>query len=131
MSIARLLTTMSANGGMSFSNNFVVKFNNPPVEPPGTGADYFEMFCNEAQLPNTNTAQGEINGSYVGSGQVKYPHSRIFTEFQLGFLCDANMSSLKFLQDWLDFIFNEEGSNVNRKTLREIQSLSTSSLRPE
>jgi len=131
VSIDRLLTTMSANGGMSFSNNFVVKFTNPPIDPPGTGADYFEMFCNEAQLPNTNTAQGEINGSYVGSGQVKYPHSRIFTEFQLGFLCDANMSSLKFLQDWLDFIFNEEGEDVNRKTLREIQSLTTSSLRPE
>ena len=106
MSIDRLLTTMSANGGMSFSNNFVVKFNNPPVEPPGTGADYFEMFCNEAQLPNTNTAQGEINGSYVGSGQVKYPHSRIFTEFQLGFLCDANMSSVSYTHLTLPTIYS-------------------------
>ena len=123
---------MSANGGMSFSNNFVVKFANPPITPPGgQTSDYFEMFCSEAQLPNTNTAQGEINGSYVGSGQVKYPHSRIFTEFQLGFLCDANMNSLKFLQDWVDYIFDEEGEEVVGKSLTEIQSLSFGPLRAE
>ena len=123
---------MAANGGMSFSNNFVVKFANPPITPPGgQTTDYFEMFCTEAQLPNTNTAQGEINGPYVGAGQIKYPHSRIFTEFQLGFMCDANMSALKFVQDWVDTIFNEEGSDLDAKSLRDLQSLSFGPLRQE
>jgi len=115
---------MAANGGMSFSNNFIVKFLNPPpelTEIPGgftdkngtvSGtSDYFEMFCNEAQLPNTNTAQGQMNGIYVGSGSVNYPHTRVFTELQLGFLCDANMTSLKYMQDWVDYIFAETGDN--------------------
>ena len=111
---------MAANGGMSFSNNFVVKFLNPPggltYVPGGTAgvsgtSDYFEMFCSEAQLPNTNTAQGQMNGIYVGSGSVNYPHTRVFTEFQLGFMCDANMTALKFLQDWVDMIFDEKGEN--------------------
>jgi hypothetical protein len=74
-------------------------------------SDYFEMFCSEAQLPNTNTMQGQMNGIYVGSGSVNYPHTRIFTELQLGFMCDANMTALKFLQDWIDLIFNEVGEN--------------------
>ena len=28
----------------------------------------------------------------MGEGQINYPHTRIFTEFQLGFQCDANMT---------------------------------------
>ena len=126
---------MSAQGGMSFSNNFVVKFLNPPpglTQVPGgytdangtvTGtSDYFEMFCSEAQLPNTNTAQGQTNGIYVGSGSVNYPHTRVFTEFQLGFMCDANMTALKFLQDWVDMIFDEKGDDNSGLTLEGLQT---------
>jgi hypothetical protein len=127
---------MAANGGMSFSNNFVVKFINPPAGltyiPGGTAgvsgtSDYFEMFCSEAQLPNTNTMQGQSNGIYVGSGSVNYPHTRIFTDIQLGFMCDANMTALKYLQDWVDLIFSggdnkEIGENVTAQTLGQMQS---------
>ena len=122
---------MAANGGMSFSNNFVVKFLNPPAGltfiPGGDQgvsgtSDYFEMFCTEAQLPNTNTAQGQMNGIYVGSGQVNYPHTRVFTELQLGFMCDANLTALKFMQDWVDMIFDEGGSNETGLSREEMQS---------
>lgn len=123
---------MAANGGMSFSNNFVVRFLNPPITPPGgQGGDYFEYFCSEAQLPNTNTAQGQINGIYTGSGSIQYPHTRIFTDIQLGFLCDANMSALKFLQDWVDFIFSEGGGNQTAKSLSQMQSLAYGPIRDE
>lgn len=128
MSIDRLLTTMAANGGMSFSNNFVVKFLNPPVGLP-VDEDYFEMFCSEAQLPNTNTAQGNQNGLYLGSGQTSYAHTRVFTEIQLGFMCDANMSALKFLQNWNDFIFSEGGDEVAGQDLRSVQGNTGSSVR--
>ena len=116
---------------MSFSNNFVVKFLNPPAGltfiPGGDQgvsgtSDYFEMFCTEAQLPNTNTAQGQMNGIYVGSGQVNYPHTRVFTELQLGFMCDANLTALKFMQDWVDMIFDEGGSNETGLSREEMQS---------
>ena len=122
---------MAANGGMSFSNNFVVKFLNPPAGltfiPGGDQgvsgtSDYFEMFCTEAQLPDTNTAQGQMNGIYVGSGQVNYPHTRVFTELQLGFMCDANLTALKFMQDWVDMIFDEGGSNETGLSREEMQS---------
>lgn len=119
---------------MSFANNFVVKFINAPFpNPTASGAEYFEMFCSEAQLPNVNTAQGQSNGTYLGSGQVSYPHTRVFTEIQLGFMCDANLTALKYLQDWVDFIFsgqsNEIGENRTSQTLSQMQALTF--VRPE
>ncbi len=104
---------MAARGGMSFSNNFVVKFTNRKVYPRmPSDEDYFEMFCSEAQLPNTNSAKGTANGIHLGSGSVDYMHSRVYTDFQLGFMCDANMTSLKFLQDWVDYIFSGDSDEV-------------------
>ena len=90
---------------MSFSNNFVVSFEGP-------AAAYFdseavEFFCDEAQLPNVNTATGTQNGLYVGLGSVDYPHTRVFTEFQLSFMLDANLNLLKSLNSWYGSIFNE------------------------
>lgn len=132
MSINRFLSTIAANGGMSYSNNFVVRFLNPPITPPGGQVgNYFDYFCSEAQLPNTNTAQGQTTGIYVGSGSVQYPHTRVFTDIQLGFMCDANMSALKFLQDWLDYIFYENGSDQTSKSLGQIQSLAYGPIREE
>ena len=132
MSINSFIATVAANGGMSFSNNFVVRFLNPPITPPGGQAgNYFEYFCSEAQLPNVNTAQGQVNGIYLGSGSVSYPHTRVFSEIQLGFMCDSNMSALKFLQDWVDFIFNETGDDQSAKSLSQMQSLAYGPIRDE
>jgi len=105
VSINRFLSTVAKNGGMSFSNNFVVSFEGP-------AAAYFnseevEFFCDEAQLPNVNTATGTQNGLYVGLGSVDYPHTRVFTEFQLSFMLDANLNLLKSLNLWYGSIFNE------------------------
>jgi len=102
---------------MSFSNNFVVSFEGP-------AAAYFnseevEFFCDEAQLPNVNTATGTQNGLYVGLGSVDYPHTRVFTEFQLSFMLDANLNLLKSLNSWYGSIFNENGIETyleNRST---------------
>jgi hypothetical protein len=132
VSINSFLGTIAANGGMSFSNNFVVRFLNPPVPlPDGATGNYFDYFCSEAQLPNTNTAQGQMNGIYPGSGSVNYPHTRVFSEFQLGFMCDANMTALKFLQDWVDFIFTEGGDTQTGKSLSQMQSLAYGPIREE
>ena len=92
---------MSAQGGMSYSNNFVVKFTND------SGENLFEFLCDEAQLPNVQAASGTLKGRYMGEGQVNYAHTRIFSEFQLGFMCDANLEPLKFLNKWFGEIFGE------------------------
>lgn len=118
---------------MSYSNNFEVKIINPPVFYQDIG-EIVSLFCDEAQLPNTNTAQGSINGLYLGSGAVQYAHTRVFTEIQLGFMLDANLSALKFLNKWMDWIFSGESMEWNdqqsNRSLSQIQSLATTTPRP-
>jgi hypothetical protein len=93
---------------MSFSNNYQVKLLNCPITYTDRD-EIISLFCDEAQLPNTNTAQGQYNGIYVGSGAVSYAHTRVYTEIQLGFMLDANLSALKFLNKWMDFMFSGDG----------------------
>lgn len=134
MSVNNFIETIAKYGGMSFSNNYTVKIINPPVTYEGID-DIVSLFCNETQLPNINTAQGSVNGLYLGSGTVQYPHTRVYTEIQMGFMLDANLSALKFLNKWMDYIFSggsqEWSDQQNNKSLSQIQSLATSSLRPQ
>ena len=110
---------------MSFSNNFQVKIINPPVFFNDLET-IMSLFCDEAQLPNTNAAQGNYNGIYLGSGSVSYPHTRVYTEFQLGFMLDANLSTLKFLNKWMDWIFSGESQEwsdqLTNKSLAQMQA---------
>ena len=110
---------MNANGGMSLANSFVVQIigdNGTPDED-----NIFEFLCDEAQLPNIQAATGTIEGRYTGEGQVNYPHTRVFTEVQLGFQCDANMTPLKYLNNWYGTIFGEPPEE-NAQTLDGISS---------
>ena len=106
MSIDRFLAVMNANGGMSMSNHFLVKLDVPKL---GDG-NIFEFLCDEAQLPNVNAATGTIKGRYLGEGQINYPHTRVFTEMQLGFQCDTRMTPLMFLNEWFGKVFPEYGA---------------------
>ena len=93
---------------MSFANNFIVEIEDLPEQfKGGLGTEYLEMFCDEAQLPNINTATGTQTGLYTGVGSVDYPHTRIFTELQLGFALTSNLDVLKFLNLWYGTIFGE------------------------
>jgi len=98
---------------MSYSNNYIVAFEEVPISYPGL-AEEIEFFCDEAQLPNINTATGTINGLYTGLGGTDYPHTKVFTELQLGFMLDADLSMLKFLNAWHGSIFEETGTDDNR-----------------
>lgn len=128
MSINTFINTIAKYGGMSYSNNFIVKVINPPVTYEDTET-IISLFCDEAQLPNVNTAQGQTNGLYLGSGAINYPHTRVYTEIQLGFMLDANLSALKFLNKWMDFIFsghdNEYSDQQKNLSLTQIQSLAS------
>ena len=124
MSINRFLSRVAADGGMSSSNNFIVKFGRAKAISPPSGFDEMtEFFCDEAQLPNINTAEGQMNGLYLGSGQLKYPHTRVFTELQLGFTLTANMEILKYLNSWHDYIFGERPNPSNPKVQNRVNRL--------
>ena len=65
-----------------------------------------KLMCDEAQLPNTQAATGQLQGRYLGENQVSYPYARFFTDFSLSWMCDVNMSPLKFVTAWHNFIFD-------------------------
>lgn len=94
---------------MASSNNFVVRFSgdNIPIWRKDLQDDFLEVACDEAQLPNVNTATGTQTGLYTGLGSVDYAHTKIFTEVQLGFMLDADLTALKFLNAWYGYVFDE------------------------
>jgi len=126
------MNTIARQGGMSMSNNFDVQFewtnannklkshlkrmgidfNQASADTDDASnankvADVLKMFCEEAQLPNVQAATGTYTGRRMGESQVNYAHTKMYTDFQLGWMCDANMTPLKFLNAWHSFIFQE------------------------
>ena len=105
---------ISTRGGMSLTTGFDVQFDFKTPDRPfaktfysSFNKDVVEMFCDEAQLPNVQSATGQISGRYLGEHAVQYPTGRMFTDVGMGFLCDAELIPLKFFNDWYNFIFGE------------------------
>ena len=108
---------------MAFSNSFMVEFQGLPKEVFDIDpelSDNIKYFCDEAQLPNVNTDTGSIRGMYPGLGIVDYAHTKVYTDLQLGFMCDANMTILKMLNAWHDYMFidGEPGANGSKQENR-------------
>jgi hypothetical protein len=119
-SIDIFLQTIAGAGGMSFSNNWDIEFRYPGATGSENGIlnvlreyttkgqkneQIIRLLCDEAQLPNVSTATGQMNGRYLGSGSVNYAHTRVYSDFSLGWMCDADLTPLKFLTTWNDYIF--------------------------
>ena len=110
--IDEFMTRIGRQRGMSLTTGFDVEFDFPstskfPVDRYKKDKDIITMLCDEAQLPNVQSATGQISGRYLGEQTVQYPHSRMFTDVGLGFLCDGDMLPLKFLHEWYNFIYSE------------------------
>ena len=111
------MTKIGAKGGMSYSTNFDVEFSfGSTSDSPapafvkdfaGEDKNVIQMLCDEAQLPNVQSAVSQRSGRNLGEGPVSYPHTRIFTDISLGFLLDADLTALKFINNWYNYIFNE------------------------
>ena len=119
--ISSFIEATNTKGGMSFSNSFKVDIKGTGMASGGNTDNYgqsgdsmFSFLCDEAQLPNVQAATGTLKGRYLGEGQINYAHTRVFTEFQLGFQCDADMSPLKYLNSWFGQIFGEIPEDGNK-----------------
>ena len=112
--IDEFMNKIGRQKGMSLTTGFDVFFGFPSSHAmlqryyTGGDDDVVHMLCDEAQLPNVQTATGQLSGRYVGESGVQYPHSRMFTDVGLGFLCDAKLTPLKFFNWWYQWMFNEE-----------------------
>jgi len=116
--IDQFMSRIGRKGGMSLTTGFDVYFDNLNSNFAGEfysggNEDIVHMLCDEAQLPNVQSATGQLSGRYLGESGMQYPTSRMFTDISLGFLCDAEMTPLKFFTSWYDFIFSED-TQTNR-----------------
>lgn len=103
------MSKIGAKDGMSLTTNFDIQFNFGKDHIMSDYADdgFINMLCDEAQLPNVQSAVAQRSGRYLGEGPVSYPHTRIFTDVSLGFLMDAQMMPLKFFNRWYTGIFGD------------------------
>ena len=133
------MKSIGAQGGMSLSSGFDVEFDfTSPKKSNSVGeitsrfeSKYYKskdnknvvhMLCDEAQLPNVQSGVAQITGKYLGQGPVSYPHTRIFTDVSLGFMLDADLTPLKFFNEWYNYIFSEELKEESQGRFDEMKS---------
>ena len=159
--IQEIIRLLSDGGGAALSNTFKVTFQEGrKIDSSGSSSKVWDnltkvfpgfikselegdtigkspaamisMFCDEAVLPGMQASTGQINGIYTGSGVFNYPHTRLFNDLTLSWICDANMTPLKFLQVWEDTIFvdyDEAGKEYSIKNQSNSKDLSSQKLR--
>ena len=108
------MSKIGVKGGMSLSTGFDVYFEfSGKTDSSITefyskdDQDVIHMLCDEAQLPNVQSGTAGMN-RYLGEGLVQYPHTRIFTDVSLGFMCDAQMTPYKFFNNWYNQIYGDD-----------------------
>ena len=80
--IDEFMSKIGRQRGMSLTTGFDVFIDFPskntmdnPYYKDGN-EDIVHMMCDEAQLPNVQTATGQLSGRFLGEQAVQYPHSR-------------------------------------------------------
>ena len=91
--ISEYVSQMAKRGGMAKSTGFAITFTLPDTlknylkdHIEMTDKPLYEQFCDEANLPASNAATGQITGRYLGEGSVSYPHTKMYTDFSLSWI---------------------------------------------
>lgn len=147
-SISNFISAISQAGGMSMTNGYDVEFNfgsknelktwltkiigsSPDATDNPTQPGFLiQHLCDEAQLPNIQSATGQVSGVILGEGSVSYPHTKLYSDFSLGWMCDANMTPLKFLSAWYDYIYGQTDSDPNINGTLNLESLKSRRAKP-
>jgi len=129
MGVSALLANIAAGGGMATSNNYALEFTFPSgvssVEGFGSrwgnlntsdakaanDEERMMLFCDEITLPGMQATTGQLTNVLPGSGVWYYPTGRIYNDTQLSFMCDANMTPVKKITDWMQYIFKSTDEN--------------------
>lgn len=100
---------------------------------PTTPGYLIKHLCDEAQLPNIQSATGQVTGVIMGEGGISYPHTKMYSDFTLSWMCDANMTPLKFLTAWYDYIFggsSTDEANKNSAGVLNLEKIKTIQAKP-
>ena len=115
---------MSKHGGMSLTTGYNISWQVPAtlkgeLEKVAPGFDTPEspisLMVEEAQLPNVQAATGQLQGRYLGENQVQYPYAKFYSDVSFTWMCDANLTPLKFFHTWHNFIFDGAGKEMGKE----------------
>jgi hypothetical protein len=114
-SISSFVNAMSANGGMSLTTGYNISWSLPSLLTTDLGIQFpgweqpdsiISMMVEEAQLPNVQSATGQIQGRYLGENQIQYPYAKLYSDVSFTWMCDANMTPFKFFHYWYNYIYS-------------------------
>ena len=122
--LSEVIESIGKQGGIALSTGYKVEFDFSrqsglqsklreclPVNARFDEAGFLSMACSEAQLPSVSSQTGTTQGYWTGEGQVNFANGRIFTDTSLGWYCDKNMSPMRFIQTWHDYIYYDIGND--------------------
>lgn len=75
-------------------------------------SDTLRVLCEELSLPGVSSATGQARGINQGVN-FKYSHTRLYNDINFSFICDKNLTPLRFFQTWYNFIYETEGGLSN------------------
>jgi hypothetical protein len=120
--ISKLMQVIGKGQGIALSSNYRVIFTGANIQKylreGNISKESVELLCDEAQLPNVQTTTAQHAGKYMGQGPILYPHTRLYSDLTLGFICTSDMDQLKFFTNWFDSIFG--GKDVIESTEGQI-----------
>ena len=100
-------TIMDFKAGMSkFARPNLFKVEISKIVP--NKQQLYQMSCFQAQIPGHNIATTDKD---IGFRSIAY--QKIFSDVILGFYVDANLSQLKFWQEWIDQIIDKKTNHHN------------------
>ena len=76
---------------------------------PNTNMMKLSFLADEINIPGYSVATGDLKGTVPGIN-IRYAHTRNFTEMNMAFLMDMDHTPLRFMRLWSDFIFGFEES---------------------
>jgi hypothetical protein len=76
-------------------------------------ASIISLLCDEIDIPGVQFGTSDVLSLYTGVGKYTFPHSKVYGDLTLSWICDANMTPLKFLNGWVETIAGEYDSSNN------------------
>lgn len=141
-SISSFVNAMNANGGMSLTTGYNISWNLPTDLDANLSNRFgnwkdpdspISMMVEEAQLPNVQSATGQLQGRYLGENQIQYPYAKLYSDVSFTWMCDANMTPFKFFHYWYNYIYSgnttQKEFSINGETGRNRQGESFGGLK--
>lgn len=67
-------------------------------------SDKMRVLCEEISLPGVSSATGVGRGIHQGV-DFKYAHTKLFNDLNITFVCDRDLTPLRFFQKWHNWIY--------------------------